>query len=178
MRRRRLVSAFLVASCAFVPLAGCGFSPVYAPVAGGQAPEAGLGLVYVAVIPDRPGQELRQALQVRLEGSGAPSAKEYTLQVAYSISGEGIGIDPDTDTTFMRYLGHADWQLLGAVPGTKPLASGTVNVQDGYSIIVNQYFFQSLDTDALYQRMAENVANQIVVRVADYFHNKDKVAQR
>ncbi len=173
MRRRHLVSALLVA-----PLAGCGFAPVYAPVSAGQQPAADLGLVYVAVIPDRPGQELRQALQVRLEGSGAPSAKDYTLAVSYSIASEGIGIDPDTDTTFVRYEGHAIWQLVGAAPGTPPLATGTVNVQDGYSVVVNQYFFQSLDTDALYRRMADNVADQIVVRVAAYFHARDKVAQR
>lgn len=160
-----------------VPLAGCGWSPVYAPVAG-RSPMADLGQVYVAVIPDRPGQELRQALQVRLEGSGAPAAKTYTLSVSYGVSSEGIGIDPFTDVTFLRFEGHANWQLLGAVPGTPPLATGQVNVQDGFSVIVNQYFYQSLETDTLYRRMADNVADQIVVRVAAYFRNKDKVAQK
>lgn len=173
MRRRPWLSALLL-----VPLAGCGFAPVYAPVAGGTAPSVGLGQVYVAVIPDRPGQELRQALQVRLEGTGAPSAKTYTLSVSYGVSSEGIGIDPETDVTFIRFEGHASWQLLAATPGTPALASGQVNVQDGYSVVVNQYFYQSLSTDALYRRMADNVADQIVVRLAAYFRTKDKVARK
>ncbi|HUA76874.1 MAG TPA: LPS assembly lipoprotein LptE [Acetobacteraceae bacterium] len=173
MRRSWLLSALLM-----TPLAGCGWSPVYAPAAAGGSPMADLGQIYVPVIPDRTGQELRQALQVRLEGSGAPSAKKYTLAVSYGISSEGIGIDPFTDVTFIRYEGHASWQLLGAVPGTPPLATGQVNVQDGYSVIVNQYFYQNLDTDALYRRMADNVADQIVVRVAAYFQTRDKVAQK
>jgi len=158
-------------------LAGCGFAPVYAPASSGT-PMSQLGQIYVAVIPDRTGQELRQALQVRLEGSGAPSSKSYTLKISYGISTSGIGIDPSTDVTFMRYQGQANWQLLSAVPGTPPLVSGLASAQDGYSVIVNQYFYQSLETDALYQRMANNLADQIVVRLAAYFHDKDKVAQK
>jgi len=173
MTLRRL----LLSALPLILLAGCGFAPVYAP-AGGGTPMSQLGQVYVAVIPDRTGQELRQALQVRLEGSGAPSAKDYTLKISYGISASGIGIDPSTDVTFMRYQGQANWQLLSAVPGTPPLATGLASVQDGYSVIVDQYFYQSLETDALYQRMANNLADQIVVRLAAYFRAKDKVAQK
>jgi LPS-assembly lipoprotein len=171
MRRRVLLGALLV------PLAGCGFTPVYAPVAGG-APATSLGQVYVAVIPNRSGQELRQALQVRLEGSGAPAAKRYTLSVAYGISPEGIGIQSDSSTSFYRFKGRAAWQLLSAQPGVPPLVSGIATVQDSYSVIVNQYFYTDLMTSAVERRMADNLADQIVLRLAAYFRAKAKVAAR
>jgi LPS-assembly lipoprotein len=174
MRRRVLWSALLLA-----PLAGCGFAPVYAPLAGGKgSPASQLGQVYVGVIPDRSGQELRQDLQVRLEGAGATGTRLYTLKVTYALTSEGIGIDPDTDVTFIRLHGGATWQLLGITPGTKALASGYATVEDGYSIVVNQYFFESLENDEVERRMAETLADQIVVRLAAYFRNRDKVAQK
>jgi LPS-assembly lipoprotein len=171
MRRRDLFGALLL------PLAGCGFAPVYAPVAGG-APASDLGRVFVAVIPDRPGQELRQALQARLEGSGAPAAKLYTLAVSYGISTEGIGIQTDSSTSFYRFKGQASWRLLPANPAAPPLATGLATAQDSYSVIVNQYFYTDLMTAAVERRMADNLADQIVVRLAAYFRAKAKVAAR
>ncbi len=174
MRWRCLLSALPLTA-----LAGCGFAPVYAPLAGGKgSPAAQLGQVYVAVIPDRTGQELRQDLQVRLEGAGATGTKLYTLSVSYALSSEGIGIDPDTDITYIRLHGSATWQLLGITPGTPALAGGYATVADGYSIVVNQYFFESLENDEVERRMAETLADQIVVRLAAYFRNHDKVARK
>lgn len=159
------------------PLGGCGFSPIYAPVAG-HAPAAQLAQVYVAVIPDRPGQELREALRSRLEGSSGPLASRYTLSVAYALTNEGIGIDPDTNVTFTRYHGQATWRLLGADPGAAPLASGVATAEDGYSNIVNQYFYGSLAGDAVTQRMANALADQIVVRLASWFRARDRTAAK
>ncbi|MDQ2801372.1 MAG: hypothetical protein M3Y41_01300, partial [Pseudomonadota bacterium] len=61
--RRNLLKLALVP--ALVPLAGCGFQPVYMPTASGSAGPARreLAAVNVQIIPDRPGQLLRQALQ-------------------------------------------------------------------------------------------------------------------
>ena len=57
-------------------LAGCGFQPVYMPTATGKSgpAERDLAAIHVNLIPDRPGQELRQALQARLgSDSGMPA---------------------------------------------------------------------------------------------------------
>jgi len=160
-----------------VSLAGCGFTPVYAPVAGG-APQSDLAKVFVAVIPDRPGQLLRQALQVRLEGAGSSEAKLYTLSVNYGISGESIGINPDSSSSFTRFIATANWSLLSAKPGTPSLVTGVAIAQDGYSVIVNQYFYTDLYNATIDQRFADNIANQIVIRLAAYFRNQAKVAAR
>lgn len=158
-------------------LAGCGFSPVYAPRAG-RVPQAELAKVFVAVIPNRSGQLLRQALQVRLEGSSASSAKLYTLAVNYGISSEGIGINPDSSTSFVRFNAKANWSLLNPVPGTPPLVTGVALAQDSYSVIVNQYFYSDLSTTAVDRRFADAIANQIVLRLAAYFHDHAKVAAK
>ena len=52
-------------------LAGCGFEPVYMPSAGDTpgVAQRELAAIDVAIIPDRPGQLLRQALQQRLGGA-------------------------------------------------------------------------------------------------------------
>lgn len=158
-------------------LAGCGFTPLYAPLSGG-APSSDLAKVFVAVIPDRQGQLLRQALQVRLEGAGAPEAKLYTLSVNYGISGESIGIQSDSSSSFTRYEATANWSLLSATPGTPPLATGVVTAQDGYSVIVNQYFYTDLYSATINRRFADNIADQIVLRLAAYFRNRAKVAAK
>jgi len=72
-------------------LSACGFQPVYMPTASGKTGVAQreLASIYVEIIPDRPGQVLRQALQERFgDDSGTPSA--YDLSVSFSISGQGL----------------------------------------------------------------------------------------
>ncbi len=171
MGRRGLVSALVLL------LGGCGFSPLYAPVAG-RAPSSDLAKIFVAVIPDRPGQLLREALQVRLEGAGAPAAKRYTLEVNYGISSEGIGSQPDSSSTFTRIKATANWRLLSATPGAAPLASGVATAEDGYSVIVDQYFYSDLQNGAVDRRFAKTLADQIVLRLAAYFRDRAKVAAR
>ena len=49
----------------------------------------GLGLIAVAIIPERSGQLLRQALQARFDHGDAPAAKRYDLAVAFAFSRRG-----------------------------------------------------------------------------------------
>ena len=71
---RRLPRRRMLALAAAAALSGCGFQPVYMPTASGNAGVAQreLAAIQVALIPDRPGQLLRQALQDRLE-TGEPA---------------------------------------------------------------------------------------------------------
>src|SRR3954469_10916210 len=89
--RRRICQLLPFGGAAFV--AGCGFQPVYMPTATNKAGPAQreMAAIFVPVIPDRPGQLLRQALQRDLASdSGVPSV--YELRVYYFISGEGVAI--------------------------------------------------------------------------------------
>jgi LPS-assembly lipoprotein len=149
-------------------LAACGFHPLYAPAG---APDAALSEVFVDVIPDRPGQLLRQALQERLDGSDDAAAKRFVLSVSYTPHVIGIGIQNDNSSTRTRVTGDATWSLraVGAVAGTTQITGGTVRALDGYNVVDEQFFYSDLSLDATYRRVAESVADQITQALAVYF---------
>ncbi len=169
MIRRRLLA--LAAGSA---LSGCGFQPVYMPTASGKAgvAERELAAVQVNIIPDRPGQLLRQALQRRLEGAGSSVARRYDLAVGFGIEGEGIAVQPDSIATRMRLTGGANWTLIAQDPGRTKLTSGYARAVDGYNIFSAQYFTGDLENEAITRRLAEALADQITLQLATYFRKQ------
>lgn len=154
-------------------LAGCGFQPVYMPTASGKAGPAQreLASVYVGIIPDRPGQLLRQALQRRFgDDSGAASA--YDLRVSFSISGEGIAVETNNIATRIRMIGNANWTLLARDATRSTLTAGAARSVDGVNIFNEQYFAADLETEAVQQRIAENLAQQITTQLAIWFRHR------
>jgi LPS-assembly lipoprotein len=147
-------------------LGGCGFHPLYAP-GGGTA--AGLGDVFVDVIPNRNGQLLREALERRLEGTGSDGSKQYELTVGLIFSGSAIGIQGDNSSDRTRFLGTATYTL--KQPGLlgKKIMTHTVRSLDGTNVIDEQFFYSDLSAEAVQRRMAENLADQIVQELAIYF---------
>ncbi len=78
-----------------------------------------LQTVFVAVIRERPGQVLRQALQERFgSDNGTPPA--YDLHVAFGIAGEGIAIEQNDLATRIRLTGTATWTLHAHDPTSGP----------------------------------------------------------
>ena len=152
-------------------LAGCGFHPLYAPVAGGvPGPAAAeLAAVYVPVLPERNGQLIRQALQQRFEGTGTGVAKKYQLDVHDSVAGEGIAIQRDNSTTRIRLVGTASWVLRTLSLERTPLADGSARVLDGYNILNQQYFAADLEGQAANVRVTQALADQITIKLATYF---------
>ena len=154
-------------------LAGCGFRPVYMPTASGNpgVAQRGLASVYVGIIPDRPGQLLRQALQERLgDDSGTPSA--YDLNVTFGITGEGIAIEANNIATRIRLTGNAAWTLRARDPKRTPLTSGSARAQEGVNVFGAQYFAVDLETEAKQKLIAENLANQIATQLAIWFRRQ------
>lgn len=170
---RGLIRAIALAG--LLALAGCGWQPVYGPAGAGgtSAAEAGFAETSVALIPERNGQLLRQALQARFDRGGAGVAQRYELAVnGLSISGEGIAIQRDNTTSRIRLVGVAPWSLVSLGPVRRTLASGQARVVDGYNVIDQQYFAADLDSEAVRRRMVEALAEQISLRVAQYFHRQ------
>lgn len=167
--RRRMLA--LSASAA---LSGCGFHPVYMPTASGSAGVAQreLAAIEVDLIPDRPGQLLRQALQDRLAmgASGVPHV--YNLQVGFGISGEGIAVQPDNTATRVRLVASATWTLVGQDPGRTQIANGNVKAVDAVNIIQEQYFASDLENEAVQKRLAEALADQITLQLATFFRKR------
>ena len=157
-----------------VPLAGCGFHPLYARADDGDLGPAQIEMaaVWVPVIPDHSGQFLRQALQQRLEGAGLGVPKKYTLAASFSIYSDGLAIRPDTTATYVRLTGTAPWRLTTVGLTPQPVTDGQAQVIDGYNILDQQYFAATLENETVTQRIAETLADQIVTKLAIYFRRK------
>jgi LPS-assembly lipoprotein len=166
MNWRRVVELVLGAS-----LAGCGFQPVYMPTSSGKAGVAQreLAAIRVAIIPDRPGQLLRQALQARFEGSGDGVAQLYELRVGFGIGGDAIAILPNSNPTRIREIGSASWTLVAQDPARTAVTSGTARTVDGYNLFNAQYFASDLENETVQRRLAEALADQITMQLATYF---------
>jgi len=175
--RRR---AFIASVAAGVSLTGCGFSPVYMRTASGTAgiAQSELSSVHVDIIPDRPGQLLRQALQQRLEGSGSGLVTKYDLSVNYSIGGEGIAIQPDNTVTRIRFIARGAWTLYAQNPAHTQLAKGSAMNVDGLNILDQQYFEADLVTEVVQRRMSEQIADQITIQLAAYFRKQAAAAAK
>jgi LPS-assembly lipoprotein len=154
-------------------LSGCGFQPIYMPTASNKAGPAKreLTTVFVRIIPERPGQLLRLALQERFgSDSGTPSS--YDLAVSFGISGEAIGIEQSSIATRIRFIGNASWNLLAHDPHNTRLTGGSARSMDGINIFDGQYFAADLETEVVQKRIAEACAQQIATQLAIWFRQR------
>ncbi len=150
-------------------LAGCGWHAVYGPSAGGVAARAGFGQIAVGLIPERPGQLLREDLRARFERSGTAVAPRYDLTVTYTVSSDNIGIQRDNTTSRVRIQTLASWALTAQDAKRTQLASGTARQVDGYNVFVNQYFAADLENEAVVRRMTDAIAEDITLQLAIWF---------
>jgi LPS-assembly lipoprotein len=159
-------------------LAGCGFEPVYMSTASGRAGPAQreLSAINVSLIPDRPGQLLRQDLQERLASDSGETVLRYDLAVAFSISGEGIGILSDTSATRIRLIGSASWTLKARDPAQTRVTSGSARAMDGFNVLDQQLFAADIDNEQVQRRLASTVADQIALQLAVFFRHRAAVA--
>ena len=165
-RRRFAAAALRLAACA--TLGGCGFRPLYAENNQVNAPAA-LGEIYVALIPERIGQELRQALQARLEGNGSASRRRFELTASYYIEQQTLSVQQDNSSTRSRLIGHVTWALRSDIPQAPVMASGIARALDGNNIVDEQFFYADLQTSAAQQRLAAALADQVTQQLAVYF---------
>ncbi len=154
-------------------LGGCGFHPVYAPASGGApgAASQGLSQVSVALLGERSGQMLRDALERRIDGVGGNGPKLYELVVSYGVSQEGVAIDTnDSIATRTRATANATWTLVSMDAERRSITAGRARVSDGYNPLNNQFFYSDLQNEQLQRRAAEATAEQITTQLAVYFH--------
>ena len=176
-RRRLLRLGGAVVSAGVIGgLAGCSPHPLYAPAAfGNETPQAvsvqaQLRQVQVALLPERTGQMLRQALQSRLEAGKTPDYTRYSLAVSFNIAQIGLGIQNDSSITYLRFIATAPWSLTEQdSPTHQILVSNTAQAADDMNTFDNAPFGQELETGTVEARLADAIADQIVVRLAHYF---------
>lgn len=165
-------AATLLALC--LGLAGCGYHPLYGDRATGVSSED-LALVYVAGIPDRPGQQLRNDLVQRLNPSGQPSRPTYTLTVSLSIASTGVSLSRDNTTSRTSITTTAKYTLTDSASG-KSLFSGTSRATDAYDVLVSDYATLVSRDDAV-NRAIREVSDDIRTRLAVYFQDRKQKAR-
>jgi LPS-assembly lipoprotein len=156
-----------------IGLPACGFHPLYATGnGGGSAVEAKLAEIHVALLPERAGQLLREALQARLERGGSGLARRYDLAVSFGITGNPIGIEPDSSISRVRLVGTASWTLTAQDAQRSTLATGVAREVDGYNVFDQQFFAMDLENEAVQRRIADAVAAQMTRQLATYFDRR------
>lgn len=168
----------VLALCGAGAVAGCGFQPVYMPTASGRAGPAQreLAAININLIPDRPGQLLRQDLQDRLASDSGGTPQRYDLSVNFTISGEGIGILNDNASTRVRLIGNAHWTLKARDTAQTQVTSGTARAMDAFNVLDQQYFAADLDNEQVQKRLASDLADQIAMQLAVFFRHRAAVA--
>ncbi len=154
-------------------LAGCGWQPIYATRSDGTSGPAAQGLAEISVglMPDRLGQVLRQALQTRFERAGSGVAKRYDLVASFGVAGEALYLDQTTSIpSRYRMTGLASWSLISMDARRRTLTSGSARVMDGFNIYDQQYFAMDMENEAVQQRLAGAVADQITLQLAAWFN--------
>jgi LPS-assembly lipoprotein len=142
---------------AFAALAGCGFTPVYAP---GSTASRLRGQVQITAPETVEGYRLLQALRDQLGDSAAPV---YALTVTFDISEVAAATTAEGSTTRYTLPGRATYalsSLAGAV-----LAQGSVDSFTSYSATGTTVATSAAQADAR-ARLARILAEQIVTRLS------------
>lgn len=158
-------------------LAGCGFHPLYKNTASLDTNKE-MKKIYVPVMSNRFGQQMRQYLQQNLAGAGPEDPKSYELDVSPSLSEEAIDIHYDNSSGRARMTGNAHWVLKTISADPVVLAQGDAQTMDGYNITFEQYFAQALNDEIAQGRVAQNLANEVTQQVAIWFKHNDAFQER
>jgi LPS-assembly lipoprotein len=145
-------------------LSGCGLRPLYGGGGTGVVAQS-LHSVEVAPIGGRSGWLVRTALQDRL-GAREPAQARYRLEVELDDDITGFGIRSDDSVTRERRTLRARYRLVDAAVGTVVL-DATAGSDAGIDVVSSEFATVAAEQTAL-ERLATEVADQIVTRVALY----------
>jgi LPS-assembly lipoprotein len=143
-------------------LAACGLRPLYGGGGSGAVAQS-LRAVAVTPIEGRSGWLVRTAIEDRL-GAQAGGQSRYRLEVELDDDITGFGIRTDDAVTRERRTLRARYRLVDAALGTVVL-DATAGSDAGIDVVSSEYATVAAEQTAL-ERLAEDVADQIVSRVA------------
>ncbi|MEO1000412.1 MAG: LPS assembly lipoprotein LptE [Pseudomonadota bacterium] len=155
LSRRRLLGGL-----ALLPLAGCGFEPVYGEGAPAATLRGGIAIGQVEG-QGRAAFFMRERLERRFGDAADPA---YTLDAAFQFTTSGLAITQDNDITRFNMVGTATWRLTPR--GTaEAAATGDVEGFTAYSATASVFATRTARRDAE-KRLAEDLAERIAIRVA------------
>ena len=149
-------------------LGGCGFRPMYGERAGGSVAR-GLETIRVGLIPERNGQLLRRNLEQRLGAGSAQMRYDLRVGLAYGIDLQGFARDGTPSR--VRITATASWFLYDTASPPRLVANGTERTFDAYNVPENQFFSADTSRDATERRLLDQLADDIVRRLAIRFES-------
>jgi LPS-assembly lipoprotein len=162
----------LLALCA-LPLAGCGFHPLYAEREE-AVDEPALAAINVLPIKERVGQQLELSLREALNPSGLAVQPRYTLTVSLSLSRVDLGIQRDASSTRGRVDAYALFTL-GDIKTGRTLVQYTARSTAAFNILQDAYAAQVAEEDAR-TRMVRDLTIEIRTRLALYMRERRRAA--
>ncbi len=148
-------------------LSGCGFRPLYGERAESTPVAAGLETVRVGLIPERNGQLLRRNLEERLRSGQAAARYDLRVGLAYGIELQGFARDGTPSR--VRVTATANWFLFDTASPPRLVTRGTERAFDAYNVPENQFFSAETSRLATEQRLLDQLAEDIVRRLAVRF---------
>ena len=154
----------LLAGAAALSLTGCALQPLYGGGSSGPV-AATLRQVTVAPIPGRDGWLVYNKLRERL-GEGSGGGPGFRLEVELDDEIIGLGIRGDRAVTRERRTLRARYRLVTLATGQVVL-DATAGSDAGIDVVSSEYATVAAEQTAV-ERLAEEVADQIVARLALY----------
>lgn len=172
MRRALFASLLLLP---LLSLGGCGLTPVYG---GGAASGAASLMRDIAVRPieGKAGWLVRHAIEDRLSiaGSGNGTAPRYRLDIKLDDKVDAFGVRSDDAVTRERRTLRARYQLVDTSTGAVMLDQ-TAASDAGIDVVGSGYATIAAEDSAL-ERLAQQIADQIVGRLALYARRAPQTA--
>jgi LPS-assembly lipoprotein len=146
---------------ALLPLAGCGFHPMY-----GSALEPQLTAIYVEPIAERDGYELRNQLIDLLHSDGSKAGKRYILKVTLNETSQGIALR--NDATITRYNQTLDAHYVLTDARGTVLTEGDQTNLSAYNVAGSPYATLTAAQDSS-KRAAQDIAERIHLDLGAWF---------
>lgn len=153
MGRRDRWSRRAALTLALLPLAACGFHPLYSEQIDERESPV-LAAIIVSPISDRYGQELELALREALNPSGISVKPLYRLQVAVNAQYINLGIQRDASSTRGRIDANATITLFDITTGHAVYTSSTQS-SSNFNIVQDAYAAQVAADDSRVRTVRE-----------------------
>lgn len=157
------------AAGALLPLAACGFTPLYAEREEGLSASAEMATIRIDPLRDRVGQQMHNFLRDRLNPNGQPISPSYQLSLQITESLSELGVRRDETATRANLRLSTSFLLRDASSG-EALLSGRSTSTTSYDILENPFATTISERDAR-ERALREVADDIQTRLAVYFTN-------
>ncbi len=151
-------------------LSACGLQPVYGTYSSENTASvtAAMAATEITSIPEKSGQDLRNALMDRLYTKGRPADPRYRLRIAsVDKTNVGLGISKDASASRAQLRLSATMVLTDAATEA-PILTRTLNAVSSYNVLDSHFTTLVSQSEAEINAINE-IAEQAVIQLELYF---------